>query len=192
MSIGRIFPIISGNFNVEGNPKTLISKDGIVENLPPSAFMSLFSNDTQNAYALKSASKLVLDSDELSEYCYCYMFIGQKSLTEPPALPATKLAKRCYNSMFQECSFTKAPTIPSVDFAESSLRQAFRHITTLSSVTVEFASWPEGDPETSSYPTYHWLQNVAPSGNFICPSALEYRTGDSYIPSGWLVNGVTP
>ena len=55
----------------------------------------------------------------MANYCYSYMFYGCKSLTQAPALPATRLANYCYNYMFYGCeSLTQAPALPATRLAE--------------------------------------------------------------------------
>lgn len=50
----------------------------------------------------------------MGKYCYYYMFSGCTSLTQAPALSATKLAEDCYGYMFKGCtSLTQAPSLPS-------------------------------------------------------------------------------
>ena len=49
----------------------------------------------------------------IKAYCGYYMFSNCTSLTTAPELPATTLAKSCYNGMFNNCtSLTTAPELP--------------------------------------------------------------------------------
>ena len=57
---------------------------------------SFFSGST----GLKDASGLDLGDIVLAEGCYKSMFSGCSKLTQAPALPATTLASKCYESMF--------------------------------------------------------------------------------------------
>lgn len=57
----------------------------------------------------------MLDSefDGCVNYCCYYMFVGCRSLTTAPELPATTLAESCYQYMFTNCdSLTTAPELP--------------------------------------------------------------------------------
>ena len=56
----------------------------------------------------------------------------------------------------------------------------------LKSINVAFTDWGDGSA------TPDWVADVAAKGNFECPEGLEVRYGDSFIPSGWRVNGVAP
>lgn len=153
--------------------------------MPDRAFAMLF----DNSQGLTDASGLVLDSDTLTTGCYSGMFVGCTSLTSAPTLPATTLAAYCYSAMFMSCyNLTTAPALTATTLPTYCYNQMFKNCQKLSSVEVAFDAWPSGTIG-SNYPTYEWLSNVAPSGNFICPSGLEYRTGTSYIPEEWLVNG---
>ena len=54
----------------------------------------------------------------MADYCYYAMFQGCTSLTQAPALPATKLADYCYTAMLQGCtSLTQAPALPATTMA---------------------------------------------------------------------------
>ena len=92
------------------------------------------------------------------------MFNGCTSLTTAPELPATTLVTNCYAAMFNDCS-------------------------SLSSVEVAFTAW-----SPTSAATNYWLNNVAASGTFTCPVALDTTTRDvSHVPVGWNVdNGNVP
>ena len=83
------------------------------------------------------------------------MFSNCTSLTTAPALPATTLANWCYMNMFQGC-------------------------TSLSSVEVAFTNWTG-----ATQFTLNWLDGVAASGTFTCPSVLPDTRGISNIPTGW-------
>ena len=59
-------------------------------------------------------------------YCYQYMFADCASLTQAPALPATKLASSCYQYMFAGCTgLTKAPALPATTLAVSCYQYMF-------------------------------------------------------------------
>ena len=86
------------------------------------------------------------------------MFYNCTSLTTAPALPATTLTDYyCYGSMFQGCS-------------------------KLVSINVNFTGF-----NYSNNATLDWVDGVAASGTFTCPSALPDTRGTSYIPAGWTI-----
>ena len=110
------------------------------------------------------------------------MFSGCTSLTSAPELPATTLANGCYGGMFYNCSsLTTAPAaLPATTLAIGCYAGMFQGCTSLSSVEVAFTAWNPSDATTS------WLNNVAASGTFTCPSMLPDTPRDaSHIPVGW-------
>ena len=104
---------------------------------------------------IQSLLKADCSRTDAPTYCYALLFNDCSSLTDAPELPATTLADNCYNSMFNGCS-------------------------NLSSITVGFSDWP-----ASSSPTYNWVNGVAASGTFTCPSGLSDLRGANCIPTGW-------
>ena len=68
-----------------------------------------------------------LRATKLANGCYSYMFYGCTSLTQAPALPATKLANGCYSYMFYGCtSLTQAPLLPATTLADSCYTSMFQ------------------------------------------------------------------
>ena len=60
-----------------------------------------------------------LPATTLAKDCFEFMFSGCQSLTKAPELPATTLASGCYSSMFRGCtSLTKAPELPATTLAQ--------------------------------------------------------------------------
>ena len=133
-----------------------------------------------SCYNLVSAPKLL--ATQLAERCYQDMFYECSSLVNPPTLPATQLAEYCYRHIFYKCtSLTKAPILPATQMVEYCYRDMFRYCTNLSEITVNFNSWND----TS---TYYWVESVAGSGVFKCPTNLAREYGVSRIPSGWTIS----
>ena len=67
-----------------------------------------------------------LPATTLAKSCYEHMFSGCSALTEAPELHATTLAKSCYESMFSCCSaLTEAPELPATTLAESCYKDMF-------------------------------------------------------------------
>lgn len=109
------------------------------------------------------------------------MFYDCRSLTTAPVLPATTLAKYCYNNMFNSCtSLTAAPSLPATTLTDYCYANMFYGCTSLSSVEVAFTTW-------TSDTTNNWLYNVASSGTFTCPAALPDTRGVNNIPTNWTV-----
>ena len=84
-----------------------------------------------NCTALTSAPEL--PATKLAERCYQSMFCGCTSLTEAPKkLPATTLANYCYQFMCFECTaLTSAPALPAETLAEYCYRSMFYGCTSL-------------------------------------------------------------
>ena len=122
----------------------------------------------QNCTRLTDASNIKLSADTLVSACYKSMFRGCTALTTAPELPATHLAdgngdnaNGCYAYMFMDCS-------------------------SLNRIKVAFTEW-ESSAQTQNLYCSLWVQGVAASGTFECPSALPVQMGVSHIPTGWLV-----
>ena len=128
-----------------------------------------------------------LPATTLATQCYYYMFAGCTSLTSAPELPATTLVDYCYYQMFSGCtSLTSAPVLPATRLVNSCYYYMFYGCSSLSSVEVAFTNW-----NTSGSSTTAWFYNVASSGTFSCPAALDTTTRDaSHVPSGWTVVNV--
>lgn len=107
----------------------------------------------------------VLDATTLATACYREMFLGCTSLRATSliyfTLPATTLVAQCYQGMFNGC-------------------------TSLGYIRVKFTEWPTAILATA---TQNWLNNVASTGTFVCPTALidPSSRGGNTIPSGWTI-----
>ena len=124
-----------------------------------------------------------LPATTLAENCYVGMFSGCSSLTTAPELPATNLAHGCYSHMFNGCtSLTVAPKLPATNLADNCYGSMFGNCTNLNYVKVGFTDW-----NSIKSPTFGWLNNVSPTGTFVCPEDLPIERGYSYIPEGWTV-----
>ena len=121
----------TAEFEVEGNIMSLIDSTNFKKNLTISsdyAFANLF-RDCAN---LVSAENLVLPATTLAKNCYQSMFQSCRLLTTAPALPATTLASNCYDSMFSDCtSLTKAPKLPATALAIGCYSGMFYYCTSL-------------------------------------------------------------
>ncbi|MBR5973129.1 MAG: leucine-rich repeat protein [Paludibacteraceae bacterium] len=124
-----------------------------------------------------------LPATTLAEGCYADMFYGCTSLTQAPKLPATTLSDFCYFEMFSGCtSLTQAPELPATTLTDFCYDRMFFGCTSLSEINVSFATWSDYYRSTAE-----WVENVAPTGTFICPKALALEYGISRIPEGWTV-----
>ena len=124
-----------------------------------------------------------LPATTLAEWCYSYMFNGCTNLTQAPKLPAITLNYRCYYEMFDGCTnLTQAPELPATTLAEQCYSLMFYGCTSLSQIHVSFDNWSD-----ANYPTSNWVEDVAPTGTFICPKALPLEYGENRIPEGWTV-----
>ena len=86
----------------------------------------------KDSTGLKDASGLDLGDIARASNCYMFMFSGCTSLTQAPALPATKLAYGCYMFMFSGCtSLTQAPALPATALASGCYYGMFKGCTAL-------------------------------------------------------------
>ena len=143
-------------------------------------YLEMFSGCTNLTTAPDLPAKILAGS------CYRYMFSGCSSLTSAPELPATVLASSCYGSMFENCaSLTTAPVLPAEILVSHCYEMMFYGCSNLNSVTCLAT-----DYETSNLQdcTNDWLNGVAHTGTFTCPSWINWVPGDSGCPSGWTQN----
>ncbi len=92
------------------------------------AFCGLF----RDAIQIVSASDLKLPATTLAKNCYNSMFNGCTALEAAPSLPATTLAEYCYNSMFYGCTALEAtPALPATTLAASCYQKMFYGCTAL-------------------------------------------------------------
>lgn len=192
--------------NVSGNINTLFKKDGSIGVRGKSrCFRDLF-----NGCDIVDASQLELPSTTLALQCYYGMFQDNTFLSAAPALPSTALASSCYRSMFRGCtslksapalpvtslneycyhqmfygctSLTDAPELPATTLASNCYGNMFQGCSSLSSITVGFSDW-----QAAKTPTSNWVNGVASTGEFYCPSELSVVRGASNIPTNWVVN----
>lgn len=127
----------SAQSNVGGNIMSLLYGDTFTEQrefplLLAYIFYHLFRNGPSGAGNIVDASKLLLPTKTLSQYCYGGMFRNCTSLTTVPELPATKLVLNCYQHMFYGCrALTTAPALPATTLANSCYQYMFYNCTSL-------------------------------------------------------------
>ena len=119
--------------------------------------------------------------ESMVECAFIYLFSGGTSLTKAPVLPATTLAKGCYQFMFNSCrSLTKAPALPATNLSDYCYYYTFWGCQSLKEVRVSAT-------KTASEALTNWLSGVSPTGDFYCyPSArLFLKDSASGIPQNW-------
>ena len=170
-------------FEASGNVNSLLEEDETVART-----MSLEGRNFCYAY-LFSGTVLTtapeLPATTLAYGCYAMMFNNCPLLTQAPVLPATTLADFCYYYMFENCTaLTTAPELPVYQLVDSCYAYMFQGCTSLNYVSVGFDNW---------YPTNatdNWLNSVAATGTFVCPSTLLGNTPEdlrstSTVPASW-------
>ena len=175
--------VTTGEFEASGNVNSLLEED-------PNIARTMSLEGRQFCYVcLFSGAALTtapeLPATTLAYGCYAMMFQGCTSLTQAPVLPAEGLADFCYYYMFQGCtSLTQAPELPAYQLIESCYAYMFQGCTSLNYVSAGFDNW------VPTNATDNWLNNVAATGTFVCPSTLIGNTPEdlrstSTVPSGW-------
>ena len=105
----------------------------------------------------------------------------------PLLLPATTLAKHCYDSMFAYTTLTKAPELKAPVLAEGCYTRMFYGCENLSKVTCLATNISAANCVDD------WLDGVASSGTFTKATDMTaWTSGASGIPSGWTVREAEP
>ena len=122
----------TGNFDIQGNAMSLLFGDNYKGQTSLTgkdyAFYSLFSYNTK----VVNAENLVLPATTLAKSCYEGMFQNCTALTTAPELPATTLENGCCQSMFRGCTnLTTAPELPATTLANSCYLYMFYGCTSL-------------------------------------------------------------
>ena len=122
----------TANFTVEGNAMSLLYGDNFSGQTSLSGKDFAFFNLFNGCSKLTSAENLVLPATTLAKFCYNSMFYGCTSLTTAPQLLATTLANNCYLGMFRGCtSLTTAPELPATTLVSSCYQNMFQGCTSL-------------------------------------------------------------
>lgn len=171
--------------NVYGNIMSLLDEEGFATktDLPDAqwVFYGLFNGNT----TLNDASELLLPATQLAKSCYEGMFVGCTNLIKAPALPATQLAANCYSAMFKGCSaLTAAPVLPATQLVVNCYHSMFNNCMKLATVTCLATS---GINQNNS--TTYWLQNAGSQAEgtktFNAVSTANWPSGFNGIPDGW-------
>lgn len=118
---------------------------------------------------------------------FCSLFEGCSSLTKAPKLPATNLAKSCYQAMFYNCdNLINAPELPAKTLAENCYNQMFGGCSKLSKVTMKATD------VNANHCLYNWLTNNAGTGASSRTLTLANEsiyntisTTEYYLPDNW-------
>ena len=119
---------------------------------------------------------------------FCNLFIDCTVLTSAPELPATTLAKNCYDSMFSGCtSLTDAPVLPAEKLANNCYTYMFSNCNSLSTITMLA---PASKINLTPYFFVHWLNRAgktAASRKLKVQDADAYNAleGTGYLPDIW-------
>ena len=171
--------------NVYGNIMSLLDEEGFATktDLPDAqwVFYGLFNGNT----TLNDASELLLPATQLAKSCYEGMFVGCTNLIKAPALPATQLAANCYSAMFKGCSaLTAAPVLPATQLVVNCYHSMFNNCMKLATVTCLATSGINQNNSTS-----YWLQNAGSQAEgtktFNAVSTANWPSGFNGILEGW-------
>jgi len=199
----------TGQFDVEGNPMSLLYGDNFIGETDLTGNNNAFYRLFYNCSKLINAENLSLPATILATQCYYQMFQGCTSLTEAPELPATTLANYCFYQMFQGCtSLTTAPQLPATTLVQGCYYRMFNGCTSLTMAPELPATTLAGycynsmfynctslnyikclATNISAYNcTASWVSGVAASGTFVKDANMAgWPTGDNGIPINWTV-----
>ena len=129
---------------LSGNIESLLDFETVEKGMHPVMGNYTYATLFSSAH-ITSASALKLPASTLAKACYEGMFCKCTSLTEAPELPATTLAASCYEGMFDSCaSLTAAPELPATTLAYSCYDRMFYGCTSLTAAPKMPANTDEG------------------------------------------------
>ena len=149
---GGSFRIV-GRCYVYGNVMSLLDSERFYEKTAVgkyafySLFFDVYNEEWANRNTLLSHPKkhLLLPATTLAERCYDSMFECCSSLMSAPSLPATVMADGCYSAMFCECeSLVTTPELPAMTLAEHCYDSMFYNCSSLVTSPVLPATTLEG------------------------------------------------
>lgn len=178
------------------------------EKLDHSCYQSMFKNCTSLEEVFRLRAK------ELADYCYASMFQGCSSLviaslstaegstnyccssklnnlncnpiSISPFLPAKKLAKFCYSSMFQGCtSLIDAIRLPAEELTDSCYECMFKDCTSLQQIYMMAIDIKAKECLKD------WLTNTAGSGTLFKNKQAKWEDKD-IIPNNWEIKEIDP
>ena len=109
----------SKQIDVNGNIMSLIYGDNFKEQYSFPGGTNYNFQNIFNSAPIVSAENLILPATTLAKSCYENMFEGCTSLTTAPKLPATTLAKSCYENMFYGTNVL--PDCTNIDFTSKAV-----------------------------------------------------------------------
>ena len=116
----------TGKFNVSGNIMSLAYGDDFEDKTDLAGTNYIFCRLFEGCSKLMDVSDLILPATTLAKGCYNGMFKNCSSLTTVPELPAMTLAEDCYAYMFESCTSLKtAPELPATTLAKTCYRGMF-------------------------------------------------------------------
>ena len=117
----------TGKFNVSGNIMSLTYGDDFKNKTDLTGTNYIFCRLFEGCSKLMDVSDLILPATTLAKGCYNGMFKNCSSLTTVPELPAMTLAEDCYAYMFESCTSLKsAPKVlPATTLAKTCYRGMF-------------------------------------------------------------------
>lgn len=124
----------SGNFNVEGNIKSLFLGDNFAQNTDLTPYDWLFSNLFDGCTKIINAENMKFPTVYLPTRMCRAMFQNCTEMTTAPSeLPALTMALNCYLGMFNGCSkLTKVPSkLPATTLAQGCYAQMFQNCSSL-------------------------------------------------------------
>ena len=168
----------TAKFNVSGNIMSMLAGDNFVNanTLPTTYTFTQFFKLSP----VVSAEHLILPVNTLTQYCYRAMFSKCSELIVAPELPATNLAPGCYYYMFEECSFEKAPDLLATTMASECYYNMFINCASLNYIRCLALNHQSGQVS-------NWVKGVAATGTFVKNPNESWVTGNSGIPTGWVV-----
>lgn len=120
------------NFKVSGNIMSLAYGDDFEGQTNLEGKENIFYELFNKCTLLTDASELSLPATKLSKQCYRSMFCEASGLTKAPELPATTLVDSCYSWMFYKCtSLTSAPELPATTSPYACYSYMFAYCTSL-------------------------------------------------------------
>ena len=127
---------VSKTCRIGGNIQSILHSDNYrnYTNLTANyTFVGLFGTNSN----LVDAKDLILPTNNVTDYCYDYMFSDCSSLTEAPVLPVKSMRQGCYSGMFRGCSkLVNAPELPATTLAESCYEAMFENCTSITTAPV--------------------------------------------------------
>ena len=124
----------SGNFNVEGNIKSLFLGDNFAQDTDLTPYDWLFSNLFDGCTKIINAENMKFPTVYLPTRMCRAMFQNCTEMTTAPSeLPALTMALNCYLGMFNGCSkLTKVPSkLPATTLAKGCYAQMFQNCSSL-------------------------------------------------------------